>query len=89
MARYPIQGSNPISKYYENFKQYISEAGILITRMLARVIFLGGLTEKNKLYLFWVGSSPSIENLVKILEETQPAFCMYNENLINNIWRYV
>lgn len=69
MVEYPTQGSDPISRYYENFKQYISEADIPITRMSARVLFLDGLTEKNKLYLFRVGSSPPIENLVKILEE--------------------
>lgn len=71
MTEYPMQGSDPISRYYENFKQYISEAGISITRMSARVLFLDGLTEKNKLYLFRVGSSPPIENLVKILEEIE------------------
>lgn len=71
MAEYPMQGSDPISRYYENFKQYISEAGIPITRMSARVLFLDGLTEKNKLYLFRVGSSPPIENLVEILEEIE------------------
>ena len=37
MAEYPIQGSDPIRKYYENFEQYLSELGIQITRRIESI----------------------------------------------------
>ena len=49
IATSPCQGSDvSVKEYFESFKQYLSDVSIPINSILAKELFIDGLSEENK-----------------------------------------